>query len=100
MRFIADSDAFIVKGIIAILMVLYDNKTADEILATDADAVFRQIGLESHLSPSRRNGLSAMNGRIKSIAKAYALIINLIIWCDFQKIPLYLPDKGNFFPRF
>lgn len=71
LRFIADSDAFIVKGIIAILMVLYDNKTADEILATDAEAVFRQIGLESHLSPSRRNGLSAMNGQIKSIAKAY-----------------------------
>ena len=72
LRFIADSDAFIVKGIIAILMVLFDNKTAAEILATDADAVFHQIGLESHLSPSRRNGLSAMNGRIKSIAKAYA----------------------------
>lgn len=58
--FNADSDSAIVKGLFAILRILFSDKTADEILAVDLDQAFAQIGLEQHLSPNRRNGFFSM----------------------------------------
>lgn len=68
-RFDADSDSQIVKGLIAVLKAVYDGKTRDEILAADIDGVFAQLGLDKHLSPNRRNGFQAMVQRIKSWAE-------------------------------
>ncbi len=67
-RFVANSDAHIVNGLIAILMVMYNGKPAQEILAADAVATFKQLELEEHLSPTRRNGLHAMVNRIRELA--------------------------------
>lgn len=64
----ADSDAFIVKGLIAVLMTLFSGRSPDEILATDVDTIFRRIGLDRHLSSTRRNGLYSMVKRIRGIA--------------------------------
>jgi len=69
-HFRADSDAHIVKGLVAILMVAYSGRTAAEIRAIDIDAVFARLGLAQHLSPNRRNGFFAMVGRIKALAAA------------------------------
>jgi len=63
-----DSDAHIVKGLIAVLLGLYSGKRPDEILALDAKAVLDQLGLEGHLSPMRTNGLFSMVERIRAIA--------------------------------
>lgn len=69
--FTADSDALIVKGIIALLIKVLSGHTAKEIL--DADLYFiDRIGLKDHLSPTRSNGLLAMIKRIKSYALVYA----------------------------
>jgi cysteine desulfuration protein SufE len=68
--FAADSDAHIVKGLIAVLGVLFSGKTPQEIAAVDTDAAFRTLGLDQHISPSRRNGLVSMVEKIKSYAKA------------------------------
>jgi len=68
LSFNADSDAFIVKGLIAILLIIYDNKSQSEITAIDAISILSKIGLDHHLSPNRRNGLVAMVERIKAIA--------------------------------
>lgn len=68
LRFRADSDAFIVKGLIAILMELYQGQTPRYILDLDALDVMAKIGLDQHLSPNRRNGLVAMVQKIKLIA--------------------------------
>ena len=67
----ADSDAFIVKGLIALLLRLYANRRPEDILANPPD-VFDQIGLGKHLSPTRANGLHAMINRIRQIATAAA----------------------------
>jgi cysteine desulfuration protein SufE len=68
--FAADSDAHIVKGLIAVLGVLFSGKTPAEIAAIDTDAAFRTLGLDQHISPSRRNGLVSMVEKIKGYAKA------------------------------
>jgi len=68
--FAADSDAHIVKGLIAVLGVLFSGKTPAEIAATDTDAAFRALGLDQHISPSRRNGLVSMVEKIKGYARA------------------------------
>ncbi len=68
LRFRANSDAFIVKGLIAILLELFDGQTPAYITETDAIDVMGRIGLDQHLSPNRRNGLVAMVERIKSFA--------------------------------
>ena len=65
---VADSDAFIVKGLIAILMMIYSGKKADEILNTDGEAVLERLQLAAHLSPTRKNGLFAMVKRIRELA--------------------------------
>ncbi|MGU3841278.1 SufE family protein, partial [Vibrio diabolicus] len=67
-HFCADSDARIVRGLIALVMAAYDGKTADQIQAFDIDAYFDQLGLVSHLSPSRGNGLKAIVEQIKQTA--------------------------------
>ena len=69
-RFRGDSDAHIVKGLIALLFMAYSGKTAEEIRETDIKALFGRLGLESHLSMNRRNGFYAMVERIRSLAGA------------------------------
>lgn len=70
MTFSGDSDALIVKGLIAILLMLYSGRTAREIVAIDALEVFGSLGLKDHLTPQRSNGFASMVARIKSDAKA------------------------------
>lgn len=68
LQFRGDSDALIVRGLIAILLILYSNKSADEIMSIDARKVFEQLGLNEHLSPQRSNGLHAMVSRVREHA--------------------------------
>lgn len=72
-EFEADSDAMIVKGIVALLMRVLNNRTPDEILNADLYFVDK-IGLKEHLSPTRSNGLVAMLKQINNYAKAYKLL--------------------------
>jgi len=65
----ADSDAHIVKGLIALLLAAYSDRSAAEILAVDAAGLFAELGLENHLSPTRRNGLYSMVGRVRDLAR-------------------------------
>lgn len=69
LHFKGDSDAHIVKGLIAILLALYSGKTAEEIMAIDAKAILAQMGLDTHLTPQRSNGLHSMIQRIQSDAR-------------------------------
>jgi cysteine desulfuration protein SufE len=64
-----DSDAHIVKGLIALLFKLYAGRTPREILALDVESVFERLGLESHITMNRRNGFYAMLERIRALAK-------------------------------
>ncbi len=68
LHFIADSDAHIVKGLIAVLMEIYDGRTPEEILAVDIKGAIGQLGFEQHLSPNRANGLFSMVERIRALA--------------------------------
>jgi cysteine desulfuration protein SufE len=70
LSFAGDSDAHIVRGLIAILFAIYSDKPAQEILATDAIDVFNRIGLREHLTPQRSNGFRSMVERIKSDAQS------------------------------
>jgi cysteine desulfuration protein SufE len=70
LTFEGDSDAHIVRGLIAILFALYSGKPAKEILGTDAEALFTKLGLRENLTPQRSNGLRAMVERIQREAKA------------------------------
>lgn len=72
LHFAVDSDAVIVKGLLALVMAAYQDKTPAEILAFDIDAYFRTLDLERHLSPTRGNGLRAMVSRIRAVAEAAA----------------------------
>ena len=63
-----DSDAHIVKGLVALMLLVYSNKTAADILAVDAKKILADLGLSSHLSPMRANGLFSMVERIREIA--------------------------------
>ena len=69
-RFIGDSDALIVRGLVAIVIALFDGKTADEILAIDAEAFFGKLDLRAHLTAQRSNGLRALVDRIRADAAA------------------------------
>ena len=66
--FVADSDAHIVRGLIALLYAAYNNKKCEEIAQIDIEAAFSEIGLNQHLSPSRRNGFFAMVERIQNLS--------------------------------
>jgi cysteine desulfuration protein SufE len=70
LTFTGDSDAHIVRGLIAILFAIYSGKSAEQILATDALALFNKIGLREHLTPQRSNGFRSMVERIRSDARA------------------------------
>ena len=70
LQLLADSDAFIVKGLLAVVLAAYNNKDPDAVLAFDIDGYFDRLGLLQHLSPTRGNGLRAMVARIRDIAAA------------------------------
>lgn len=70
--FDGESDAMIVRGLIAVLHALYSGLTVDEVLRVDAVAELRRLGLEDHLSSQRSNGLRAMVRRIRELAGAAA----------------------------
>ena len=67
--FSGDSDAHIVRGLVAIVLALFSGRRASEILATDAEAALKSLGLDEHLSPQRANGLRSMVQRIKRNAE-------------------------------
>lgn len=70
LRFAADSDAHIVRGLLGVVLAAYNDKTPAEVLAFDIDAYFDELNLIKHLSPTRGNGLRAMVGRIRATADA------------------------------
>lgn len=67
-NFSGTSDAMIVKGLISIVLCIYNGKSPQEILDIDIDNIFSSLGLHEHLSPSRRNGLESMIEKIKNYA--------------------------------
>ena len=67
--FAADSDALIVKGLIAVLGILFSGQTPQAIAQINVEEAFRTLGLDQHISPSRRNGLVSMVEKIKGYAK-------------------------------
>jgi cysteine desulfuration protein SufE len=69
LTFIGDSDAHIVRGLIAILLALYSGRNADDILKLDANAFLEKLHLKEHLTPQRSNGLLSMVERIRSDAR-------------------------------
>jgi cysteine desulfuration protein SufE len=69
LTFRGDSDAHIVRGLIAILLALYSGRRASEILTSNPTEIFDRLGLRDHLSPQRSNGLKAMVGRIRHDAE-------------------------------
>ncbi len=69
LKYIGDSDAHIVRGLVAILLMLYSGQTPQKILATDAIAIFDEFGFREHLTPQRSNGLRAMVERIRTDAR-------------------------------
>ena len=70
LHFRGESDAMIVRGLIAVLRALYDGLAVNDVLGTDAGAELARLGLDSHLSAQRSNGLRAMVARIREIAEA------------------------------
>jgi cysteine desulfuration protein SufE len=70
LSFVGDSDAHIVRGLIAVLFAIYSDKSAADILGTDAIAPFERMGLRQHLTPQRSNGFRSMVERIRSDAQA------------------------------
>ncbi|MBV8474543.1 MAG: SufE family protein [Hyphomicrobiales bacterium] len=72
LHFRGDSDSHLVRGLVAIAIALFSDRTPEEILATDAIAAFRELGLEQHLTPQRSNGVRAMIERIRADAFAPA----------------------------
>ena len=71
-QFVADSDSQIVRGLVAILVMLCSGRTPQEIVAMDIESIFERLDLKKHLSRSRSNGFNSMIQRIKGIAAQYA----------------------------
>lgn len=69
LSYLGDSDAHIVRGLIAILLALYSDRTPNDILETDAIGVFDELGFREHLTPQRSNGLRSMVERIRNDAR-------------------------------
>lgn len=69
LTFLGDSDAHIVRGLVAIMLALYSGKKASQILATDSEETLRSLGLTEHLTPQRANGLRSMVQRIRREAE-------------------------------
>ena len=74
--FKGDSDAHIVRGLVAILLALYSGRPAADVLATDAIAVFEKLGLKEHLTPQRSNGFRSMVERIRHDARGALAVVN------------------------
>ena len=72
MDFEGDSDAHIVRGLVAIVLAVYSGRRASQIAATDAIEIFERIGLVEHLSSQRANGLRSMVKRIREEARVKA----------------------------
>ncbi|MEX2335284.1 MAG: SufE family protein [Pseudohongiella sp.] len=70
--FKVDSDAFIVKGLLGVVLAAYNSKTPQQVLDFDIESYFNELDLMSHLSPTRGSGLQAMVARIKNIAASAA----------------------------
>jgi cysteine desulfuration protein SufE len=70
-EFLADADAFIVRGLIAILLLVYSHHTAKEILAFDITGLFSKLGLDRQLTPARSNGLHSMVKKIQAFARKF-----------------------------
>ena len=70
-KFLADSEAIITRGIIAILLIIFNNRTPKEIIESDTNFI-EKIGLKEHLSPNRANGLYSMIKQIKFYAIAFS----------------------------
>jgi cysteine desulfuration protein SufE len=68
LSFRGDSDAVMVRGIIAVLLEIYKNKSAQEIKKIEVEKIFAKLGLGDHLSPSRRNGMMSMVDKIRFYA--------------------------------
>ncbi len=68
-KFQLDSDAFIVRGLIAIILTVFQSRSPSQIIATDVEKLFSDLNLLSHLSPTRGNGLRSMVARIKHEAQ-------------------------------
>lgn len=68
-RFLADSDAVLVRGLVAILYAAFNDQPKEDVASADVEAVFRQLGLESNLSPNRRNGFFSLVGVLKSYSQ-------------------------------
>lgn len=73
LAFIGDSDAMIVRGLVAIVIALFTDRSPEEIGRTDAEAVFDRLDLGSHLTSQRTNGLKALVQRIKADAAAASI---------------------------
>lgn len=69
LTFRGDSDAHIVRGLVALVLALYSGRRAQEIVETDAAPLFKQLGLADHLTPQRANGLRSMVERIRKEAR-------------------------------
>lgn len=67
-HFQADSDAHIVRGLVALLLAAYNGKRADEIRGVEIEKIFADIGLDQHLSANRRSGFFAMVNKIKALS--------------------------------
>lgn len=72
LHFRGDSDAHIVRGLVALALAIYSGRSASEILETDAFAIYEKLGLAAHLTPQRSNGVRSMIERIKSDARTAA----------------------------
>lgn len=70
LTFHGDSDAHIVRGLVAIMIALFSGRRASQIVATEAEETMRGLGLDEHLTPQRANGLRSMVRRIKREAEA------------------------------
>ncbi len=68
-EFTADSDAMITKGLVSLLWLIYSGETKERVLSFDITALLHKLGLDQHLSITRKNGLSGMVKRIKSLAE-------------------------------
>ncbi len=69
LHFLGDSDAILVRGLISIVLMIYNDKSPSEIKNIAIEDIFAKLGLEENLSPSRRNGLMSMVSRIKFYAE-------------------------------
>jgi cysteine desulfuration protein SufE len=70
LNFLGDSDAHLVRGLIAVLFAIFSGRTAKDIVAVDAIALFERMGLREHLTPQRSNGFRSMVERIRRDANA------------------------------